>query len=84
MRTLSMGRLGWSLIVRRTRKGRDIGRSKRFSNVRPVFSIVKPQLADWLDNWVKPRPSAGLVGLIADLAAELLVNLARIAEIIYT
>jgi len=46
-----------------------------------VFSIVQPQSADWLDGWVKPRPSAVWVGWVAGPAAGLLISLVRMAGV---
>jgi len=43
----------------------------------PVFSIVKPQSADWLDGLVVSHPAAGLAGLATGQATWLLVSLAR-------
>lgn len=42
-----------------------------------MFSIVKPQSADWLDGLTVSRQAAAWLGLIAGQAAELLVSLAR-------
>jgi hypothetical protein len=56
----------------------------RDARLNAVFSIVKPQSADWLDGWVNSRPAAGSVGWAAGQAAGLLVSLPRMAGVLHT